>query len=81
MPSPRLPSFQPPCSQRQCLQLHRCRPDVPPERHHAYYHTNYICNIISIPGDITASATVCAPVLLGLGDARERSGYKGEFEV
>lgn len=81
IPSPGLLSSQPPCSQRQCLQLHRRRPNVAPKRHHAYYHTHYICDIVAVSRNIAASAAVYASMLLGFGDAREGSGDKGEFEV
>ncbi len=79
--SPHLPRPQPPCSERQRLQLHRRRSDIPPKRHYAYDHTHHIRHIITVSGDIADSAAVDASVLFGFGDAGEGGGDKRRFEV
>lgn len=78
---PQLLLSNPPCPQRQTLQLQCLGLDEAPESDYTNDNAKDVDNIVSISGDIASSASVDTDMAVVLERARERLGDQVALEV
>jgi hypothetical protein len=76
-----LGASQPPCPQRQSLQVQHLRLNVPKECGQAEEHTQNVHCVISVVDHLARSAPILAHLLVGLDGAREDISYQRAFQI